>query len=197
MRIIAGKFKSRLVYSPKGVELRPTSDRVKESLFGILGAFIIDKAVLDLYSGTGNLGLETLSRGAASCVFVDSNVRCVAAIKQNLKELGINEGVEVVLKDSFKYIKDAAEKGAKFDIIFLDPPYYKDMIKKSLILLDYYNIITNHSVVIAEHHKRDELPAQEELTLKGRPSYQLRKGLKNLRLYRQEKYGGTFLSFYK
>ncbi len=183
MRIIAGKFKSRLVYSPKGVELKPTSDRVKESLFGILGAFVVDKAVLDLYSGTGNLGLEALSRGAASCVFVDSNVRCVAAIKQNLSELGINEGVGVVLKEALRYIKETAAKGAKFDIIFLDPPYYKDMVKKSLLLLDYYNIITNHSVVIAEHHKKDELPAREEL--------------KNLKLYRQEKYGGTFLSFYK
>lgn len=176
-------YKSRLVYSPKGVELRPTSDRVKESLFGILSVSVIDKAVLDLYSGTGNLGLEALSRGAASCVFVESNARCAAAIKQNLKELGINEGVEVALRDVFKYIKEAAAKGAKFDIIFLDPPYYKDMVKKSLLLLDYYNIITNHSIVIAEHHKKDELPAQEEL--------------KNLKLFRQEKYGGTFLSFYK
>lgn len=183
MRIIAGIYKSRLIYSPKGVELRPTSDRVKESLFGILGAAVIEARALDLYSGTGNLGIEALSRGAASCVFVDSNARCAAAIKQNLKDLGINEGVEVVLKDSFRYIKETAATGAKFDIIFLDPPYYKDMIKKSLILLDYYNIITNHSIVIAEHYKRDELPEQEEL--------------KNLKLYRQERYGGTFLSFYK
>jgi 16S rRNA (guanine(966)-N(2))-methyltransferase RsmD len=183
MRIIAGKYRSRLIYSPRGVELRPTADRVKESLFGILGAAMIDKAVLDLYSGTGNLGIEALSRGAASCVFVDNNPRCVSAIKQNLRALNIDEGTEVILKDVSRYIKEATAKGARFDIIFLDPPYYKDTVKKSLLLLDYYNIITNHSIIVAEHYKRDELPGEEEL--------------KSLKLFRQEKYGGTFLSFYK
>jgi 16S rRNA (guanine(966)-N(2))-methyltransferase RsmD len=183
MRIIAGKYKSRLIHSPKGVELRPTSDRVKESLFGILGALVVDAAALDLYSGTGNLGIETLSRGAASCVFVDNNAKCVEAIKKNLGTLGIDSEAEVVFKDAFKYVKEAHAAGLTFDIIFLDPPYYKDMVKKSLLLLDYYNIITHHSIIAAEHYKRDELPAQEELA--------------RLKLCRQERYGGTFLSFYK
>ncbi|MBI4335475.1 MAG: RsmD family RNA methyltransferase [Candidatus Omnitrophica bacterium] len=216
MRIIAGRFKSRLICSPKGVDLRPTSDRVKESLFGILGAFVMDKAALDLFGGTGNLGIEALSRGAGSCVFVDSNPRCVAAIKKNLEALGI-VGItphpcltgrqanplpigerefdkwlpggerechgQVVLKDAFKYVKEAKEKGLVFDIIFLDPPYYKDMVRKSLILLDNYNIITQSSVIVAEHHRKDELPRPEEL--------------RAMRLYRQEEYGGTFLSFYR
>lgn len=183
MRIIAGKFKSRLIHSPKGVDIRPTSDRLKESLFGILGAFVIDKAVLDLFSGTGNLGIEALSRGARSCIFVDNNPRCIAAIKKNLEALGIRDEAKVVLKDAFKYVKEAEAKGFKFDIIFLDPPYYKDIIRKSLILLDKYNIITYHSSIIAEYYKEDELPAELEL--------------KHLRLYRQEKYGGTLLSFYR
>ncbi len=183
MRIIAGKYKSRLISSPKGVELRPTADRVKESLFGILGAFIIDKAVLDLFSGTGNLGIEALSRGAGSCVFVDKNPRCVTTVKENLATLGIKENVEVKLRDAFKYISEARGSGTKFDLIFLDPPYYKDLIKKSLIMLDNYIIITPHSYITAEHYKADDLPQPGEL--------------KNLKLCRQEKYGGTFLSFYK
>lgn len=202
MRIITGKFKSRLITSPKGVYLRPTADRVKESLFGILGAFVIDKNVLDLFSGTGNLGIEALSRGAKSCVFVDNNPRCIAAIKKNLESLGINpvrhccskmgangvsNGVkgeaEVVLRDVFKYIKEAKEKGPAFDLVLLDPPYYKDMVKKSLILLDDYNIITRLSVIGAQHYRKDELPQPDKL--------------RNLILFRQEKYGVTFLSFYK
>lgn len=183
MRIIAGKFKSRLINAPKGVELRPTSDRVKESMFGILGTFVIDKNVLDLFSGTGNLGIEALSRGAKSCTFVDSNPRCVAAIKKNLESLDAKEGAEVILKDGRRYVKDASENGLIFDLVFLDPPYYKDIVKKSLLLLDNYNIITEFSIVVAEHYKADELPQPHEL--------------KNLELYRQEKYGGTFLSFYK
>ena len=138
MRIIAGKHKSRLIHSPKGVNLRPTSDRVKESLFGILGGFIIGKYALDLFSGTGNLGIEALSRGARSCVFVDNNPRCVTAIKKNLDSLGIKNNTEVALKDVFKYLNEANAKGVKFDLIFLDPPYYGTLVKKSLILLDDY-----------------------------------------------------------
>lgn len=183
MRIIAGKFRSRLISSPKGADIRPTSDRVKESLFGILGSFVVDKDVLDLFSGTGNLGIEALSRGAKSCVFVDTNPRCIAAIKKNLESLGIKENIEVVLKDAFRYAKEANAKGITFDLIFLDPPYYNDLIKKSLLLLDNYNIINNLSTIVAEHYKKDDLPQSQDL--------------KNLRLFRQERYGGTFLSFYR
>lgn len=183
MRIIAGIYKSRLIHAPKGTDIRPTYDRVKESLFGILGALVIDKNVLDLFGGTGNLGIEALSRGAKSVVFVDSHPRCVAAIKQNLESLGIGGQAQVVLKDAFKYLKGAGASGPKFDLVFLDPPYYKDTIKKSLLLLDTYNIITHHSVLVAEHYKLDELPLPEELT--------------SLKLVRQEQYGGTFLSFYR
>lgn len=183
MRVIAGKFKSRLIHSPKGAELRPTSDRVKESLFGILGASVIGKDALDLFSGTGNLGIEALSRGARFCVFVDKNPRCITAIKKNLDALGINEDIEVKLMDGFKYIKEANNGGVKFDVIFLDPPYYKELIKKSLILLDNYNIIRPSGIAVAEHYKEDDLPQPQELN--------------NLELCRQQRYGGTFLSFYK
>lgn len=183
MRIIAGRFKSRLITSPKGVYIRPTSDLVKESLFNMLGGFIIDKDALDLFSGTGNLGIEALSRGAKSCVFVDNNHRCVTAIKKNLEALGIKEDIEVISRDGFKYIKESNQKGLIFDLIFLDPPYYEGIIKKSLILLDNYNIINPSGIVVAEHYKKDDLPQPQELI--------------NLKLYRQERYGGTILSFYK
>ena len=193
MRVIAGKYKSRLIKSPAGVparpngrsggELRPTSDRVKESLFGILGNFVMDKDVLDLFSGTGNLGIEALSRGAKSCIFVDNNPRCITAINKNLESLGIKEDVEVILKDVFKYVKQAGANGLEFDLILLDPPYYKEMIKKSLRLLDNHIIIKPLGFIVTEHYKTDDLPAPGEL--------------RHLELCRQEKYGGTFLSFYR
>lgn len=183
MRVIAGQLKSRLIKSPKGVDLRPTSDRVKESLFGILAGSVIGKNVLDLFSGTGNLGIEALSRGAESCVFVDSNPRCTTAIKKNLEAFGIEEKGQVLLKDSFKFIRQAQADGLVFDLIFLDPPYYNNMTKKCLILLDNYNIINFSTTIITEHYKMDELPQPAEL--------------KELEICRQGKYGGTILSFYR
>ena len=183
MRIIAGKFKSRVIKPPKGAGLRPTSARVKESLFGILGGFVIDKEVLDLFSGTGNLGLEALSRGARSCVFVDNNPRCTTAIAKNLEVLGAQKEAQVLLKDTFKFIKEAHRANSVFDVVFIDPPYYTDMIKKCLILLDNYNIINPSGFVIAEHHTEDDLPQSTEL--------------RHLGLCRQQRYGGTILSFYK
>jgi len=183
MRIIAGQFKSRLIKSPKGVDLRPTSDRVKESLFGILAGSVIDKNILDLFSGTGNLGIEALSRGAKSCVFVDNNPRCITAIKNNLETFGIGQKAQVLLKDSSRFISQAQADGLVFDLIFLDPPYHNNLTKKCLILLDNYNIINPSTTIIAEHYKRDELPQPDEL--------------KNLELFRQGKYSGTILSFYR
>ncbi|MCX5716111.1 MAG: 16S rRNA (guanine(966)-N(2))-methyltransferase RsmD [Candidatus Omnitrophica bacterium] len=185
MRITAGEYRSRLIRSPRGVPIRPTADRVKQALFNILGKVIIDRSVLDLFGGTGNLGLEAISRGAASCVFIDNNVRCIDAIKYNVESLKLPQSVktEVILQDAFWYIREVAKKGLQFGLIFLDPPYHKELIKKSLILLDNYNIITPSSYVIAEHYRKDDLPADEEL--------------KNLELCRQEKYGSTILSFYR
>jgi len=183
MRIIAGEYKSRKIEPPAGVNIRPTSDRVKEALFNILGPRVIGKRVLDLFSGSGNLGIEALSRGAKSCVFVDNNQQCIRTIKSNLTSLGIEGNENVVLKDALKFIKDPGGDEGVFDIIFVDPPYYKDIVKNSLILLDNYNIISALTIVIAEHHRRDDVPQSEEL--------------KKIELFRQERYGGTILSFYK
>ncbi|MDD5449184.1 MAG: 16S rRNA (guanine(966)-N(2))-methyltransferase RsmD [Candidatus Omnitrophica bacterium] len=183
MRIIAGRFRSRRIESPKGVTIRPTSDRVKESLFGILGPFVMGKNCLDLFGGTGNLGLEALSRGARSCTFIDNNPRCVSIIRKNAESLGVTKEANINLADAIRYVKKTAKEGLVFDLIFLDPPYHKGIVKKSLILLDDYNIISKLSIIVAEHHREDELPPADEL--------------RKLTMFRQEKYGGTFLSFYR
>lgn len=182
MRIVGGIYKSRHIKVPKGVDVRPTSDRTKEALFSILGGFIKDKCALDLFSGSGNLGLEAISRGAKEVTFVDKSPRCVRAIRENIRLLGIIEDrYNVILKDALSFIKETHLSGIRYDLVLLDPPYYHALVKKTLNLLDNHIIITSSGLIVAEHYKKDQLPNT----------------LRNIVLYRQCKYGQTILSFFK
>ena len=118
MRIVAGSFKGRRLQAPRGVNTRPTADRVREALFSILGQ-LDGERVLDLFAGSGALGIEALSRGASEAVFVDSDTRAVAAIRRNLDEIGIDASVH--RRDALAYLRGAG--GGPFDLVFLDPPY--------------------------------------------------------------------------
>ncbi len=121
MRIVAGEFGGRRLVAPPGDATRPTSDRVREALFSVLGASVQDARVLDLYAGSGALGLESLSRGAASAVFVDRAPRAVAAIRANLEALGIEADVRRM--EAPTAIRTASARGEAYDLVFLDPPY--------------------------------------------------------------------------
>src|SRR6056297_149625 len=120
MRIIAGIAKGRKIYSGNIEGTRPTLDRVKESLFNIIGYPLNGYNILDLFAGTGNLGLEALSRGASFVTFVDNNRECYRVIKRNVELLNFNARSEILNKDSLKFLEDTSKK---FDIIFMDPPY--------------------------------------------------------------------------
>lgn len=182
MRVIAGKYRSRIIKMPKGPKIRPTKDRVREALFGIIGEFIHGATVLDVFAGSGAFGIEALSRGAKRAVFVDNDNRCITTIKQNLKSLGIeSDMVSIVRMDSFKAFSVFEKNNEKFDIILLDPPYYKDLAKKSLIKLDRRDILQLHCVIVAEHHKSDVLPED----------------LNSITSYRTVCYGDVCLTFYK
>lgn len=181
MRIVAGKYKSRLIDMPKGVRIRPTQDRIREAIFNILSRRCIGAKVLDLYSGSGALGIEALSRGAGEAAFVDSNKKCIKTIKENLNGLNIEYNYEVLQVDALRFIKLCGAKELRFDLIFLDPPYHKGMAEKTLIELDNCDIITRSGVVIAENFKKDKIP----------------KSLNNFKLIRQNTYGDTLISFYK
>ena len=182
MRIIAGKYRSRIIKMPKGVKIRPTKDRIREALFSIIGEFIYDAIVLDAFAGSGAFGIEALSRGAKRVVFIDEDKRCVATIKENLKTLGIKDGtVSIIRMDTFKAFYVLEHKKEKFNIILLDPPYYKDMAKKSLIKLNHRDILKLPCIIIAEHHKDDTLP----------------KDFNSISSYRTARYGDIWLSFYK
>jgi 16S rRNA (guanine966-N2)-methyltransferase len=120
VRIIAGAHKGRRLVAPPGRGTRPTSDRVREALFSILGARVEDARVLDLFAGSGALGIEALSRGAAAATFVESDAAAVRAIRANL---GAIDGGEVVRRDVRAFLRTARDDGRQYDLVFLDPPY--------------------------------------------------------------------------
>ncbi|MCL2202088.1 MAG: 16S rRNA (guanine(966)-N(2))-methyltransferase RsmD, partial [Oscillospiraceae bacterium] len=126
MRVISGSVRGRKLKEPAGVSVRPTSDMVKESVFNIIQFDIEGRKVLDMFAGTGQLGLEALSRGAGSAVFVDSKSDSVKLIWENVKICGFEDRVQVLLRDALRY----AEGDEKFDLIFLDPPYGDGVLEK-------------------------------------------------------------------
>ncbi len=160
MRIIGGEYKSRLIAIPKGVQIRPTQDKVREALFNILGD-VSRKRVLELFAGTGAFGIESISRGARSATFVDNNFRCAKTIKLNLESLGVSESkYNIIRTNALSSIAQLAKAGEKYDLIFLDPPYYKGLAEKCLINIDAYDIVSPVGLVIVEHFKKDALDAE-------------------------------------
>lgn len=181
MRIVGGIYKSRLIAMPKGVEIRPTQDKVREAIFNILGD-VTGKAVLELFAGSGAFGIEAISRGAKSATFVDNDFHCVRTIKANLETLGVDSSkYDIIKADALIAPSRLAADGKKFDIVFLDPPYYKDMAKKCLIKIDYYDILSPIALVLAEHFKKDALDAQ----------------LKGLLFVDERRYGDTLITIFR
>jgi 16S rRNA (guanine966-N2)-methyltransferase len=162
MRIIGGEYKSRLIDMPKGVDIRPTQDKVRQAIFNILGD-ISGKNVLELFAGSGAFGIEAISRGARHVTFVDNNFRCCQTVKSNLESLAVNESkYDIIKADALKALPRFDKTGEKFDIIFLDPPYYKEIAKKCLINIDSYDIVSPVGLILVEHFKKDALDAELE-----------------------------------
>lgn len=149
MKIISGKYRGRILegFDLKGT--RPTMDRVKESLFAMIQEYIPNSTVLDLFSGSGNLGIEALSEGADYAYLVDSNFKAVNVIKKNIKKIGI-EQVEVWNKDYKKALEDLKKENKKMDIIFLDPPYKTDYIEESIKKIEQDNLLELDGIIVCE-----------------------------------------------
>lgn len=154
MRIIAGRFRGRTLATPKSRTVRPTADRVREAVFSILGDRVVGSRVLDLFAGTGALGLEALSRGASCAVFVDSHPSSTALIRTNLARCGIHapEG-EILALNAAAAVSRLASQNRLFDLIFMDPPYGKGWIGKTLEILQ--PVTASDALVVAEHHAQD------------------------------------------
>jgi 16S rRNA (guanine(966)-N(2))-methyltransferase RsmD len=158
MRIISGASKGRKLARPKSQSLRPTSDRVKESIFNILGEEVKGKLVLDLFAGTGNLGIEALSRGAKKAVFVEKGRQALRLIQRNIIQVGLEGRVEIIPRDVNRAIGILKLRGEIFDLILMDPPYEKGWIKRTLMKLGSRPIYHLDSILVIEHDRREPLP---------------------------------------
>lgn len=154
MKIISGKYKGRNLDGHNLDGTRPTMERVKESLFAIIQNHLDNAIVLDLFSGSGNLGIEALSEGASFAYLVDFNKKAAITIKNNLNNIGINEAEVINLdyKKALNYLKDK-----KMDLIFLDPPYKTDYIEQSIKLIDEYNMLNEDGLIICENDSLDKI----------------------------------------
>jgi 16S rRNA (guanine966-N2)-methyltransferase len=183
MRIIAGTFRSRQLKSLKGLSLRPTSDMLRETLFNILGPRVEGSRFLELFAGTGAIGIEAISRGAATAVFVENHSATVRLIRENLVALEITSGARVVLASVTSALEKLQnEKTDAFDFIFLDPPYanendYADTLRS----LENSSLVSDSTIVIVEHQKNFKLPAR----------------LSRMQPFRTVRQGDSALSFYR
>jgi 16S rRNA (guanine966-N2)-methyltransferase len=190
MRVIAGTYRSRILKSLKGLALRPTSDILRETLFNVLGPAVAGARFIDVFAGTGAVGIEALSRGAADVVFIEKHPPAVALIRKNLESLGVRSGVTVLGADALRGLEKLAAKRAAistedsppFDFVFLDPPYAAtEEYARVLRALGSASFLAPGSVVIAEHHKKFDLPAH----------------VGSLTRFRVLKQGDAALSFYR
>jgi 16S rRNA (guanine966-N2)-methyltransferase len=185
MRVIAGKFKSRAVKPPKNMHVRPTSDKVKGALFNMLEP-LEGCSVVDFYAGTGNLGIEAISRGAREVVFVEKEPESLKLVNENLQSFGINprdpkENIRVIPAEVARAFYLLRQEGKKFDILLADPPYETGVLKRLQHLLMEYPILKEGGIFAVEHGLKDtELLAEFPYPL-----------------IRQKKYGDTFLSLFK
>ena len=155
MRIISGKARGRRLKEPMGRDIRPTTDKVKESIFNILQFDIEGRRVLDLFAGTGQLGIEALSRGASSCVFVDESAKALALVRENLKISALGEQAEIYQAESISFLSHAP---GKFDLVFLDPPYDTKLLEQALEAVFRFDILKPNGIILCESRENQVLP---------------------------------------
>lgn len=172
MRIISGKYKGKKLLGFNLDGTRPTMDRVKESLFASIQNYIPNSTCLDLFAGSGALGIEAISMGAQKIVLIDNNQEAINTIKTNTQN--ISENIEIKKIDYKKYLKETKEK---FDIIFLDPPYDNKLLNKSLKYISEYNILKENGIIICEYEKENPITS--------------------LKLIKEKKYGTTNIKIFK
>lgn len=157
MRIITGKARGLRLNVPKNYDVRPTADRVKESLFNILGMQVKNASVLDFFAGSGNLGLEAWSRGAASVLFVDRSRISLDLVKGNIEKCRASEDCRTLFGDAVTVVDRLARKGEHFKLIFLDPPYNKNLIQNVLQKDSFPDILAEDALIVAEHSAHDDI----------------------------------------
>lgn len=181
MRIIAGKAKGRKLIPPATMETRPTLDRVKEAMFSIIQGYIPEAVVVDVFAGTGSLGLEAASRGAKEVYLVDKSSVTFPLLKQNVNTLKFDDFCYPLNMDSYDALRMLAKKNKKFDLIFIDPPYCKEMIPEALKLIEENKMLQEDGIIVTKIDSIEEI-------------YE---GYKDIKIVRSKKYGNTTVCFYQ
>ncbi len=184
MRVIAGSAKGRRLKAPDTLDTRPILDRVKTALFDILAPDIVESRFLDLFAGTGQIGIEALSRGAASATFVELSGEVVKLVRENLALTRLETNAEVIRADAFVFLRDAHAQRREFDIVYVAPPQYKQMAAQALERLDQAPLTTPGGLVIVQMHPRERSDIAAD-------------ALSRLRLYDERTYGSTLLMFFE
>jgi 16S rRNA (guanine966-N2)-methyltransferase len=181
MRIIAGLAKGRKLLAPVGFETtRPTLDRVKESMFSIIQNRVYGSRALDVFAGTGSLGLEAASRGAKKCILVDKSPETYGFLQKNIENLKFTDICRSLNMDSYKALEKLGAEGEVFDIIFIDPPYMKDMIPRAVEMIQELNLLEKDGIIVTK------IDTQEEIY----------EGTDKIILSNYRKYGNTTICFY-
>ncbi len=179
MRVIAGSAKGRKLLSVPGEGTRPITDRVKESLFDIIGADIEGALLLDLFAGTGSVGIEALSRGAQHVILIDKAFQAIQVLRKNLELTGLARQATVIKGDAFRYLADsAAQRG--MDYIYVAPPQYQELWAKAMLALDERDLLAYDGMIIVQIHPKEAHPLE----------------LQRFQLERERRYGSTLLQFW-
>jgi 16S rRNA (guanine966-N2)-methyltransferase len=182
MRIISGQWRGMRLEAGQHENLRPLTDRIKESVFGIIDDFVEDAQVLDLFAGSGSFGIEALSRGAASVIFCEKDSQATSVIRKNLEKIRCEtHRFEIVRADVFKCIRNLFQRNIQFDLIFLDPPFRTPVSQKIFASLSDFDVLRRKGIMIFRHHKKETV--LEKMT--------------NFDLFRSKQYGDSMVRFYK
>lgn len=181
MRVVSGKFKGKALKAVPGNSTRPTTDKVKEAMFNIIGPYFDDGVCLDLFAGSGGLGLEALSRGMEYAIFVDKDGKAIGTIRANIEQCSAEEHCEVYRNDALRAVKALKKREMIFDCIFLDPPYKKQQLVLLLETIDDFHLLKEDGIIVCEHSFDVALPNE----------------IGRLSRVRNETYGIITISIYK
>lgn len=179
IRVIGGELKGRKLLTVPGIKTRPTADRVRESIFDILDFRVLDASVLDLYAGTGAMGIEALSRGAESVVFADDNPAALSTLKKNLKDCSLENRSRTLKWNILQNLNILRAYKPAFNLVFIDPPYDKKMVRPTLLNLGVSRCLANSATVVIEHATQEPIPGN----------------LPGFNITDQRRYGKTLVSF--
>lgn len=181
VRIIAGKARGRKLIPPATMETRPTLDRVKESMFSMIQNYIPDAVVVDVFAGTGSLGLEAASRGAKEVYLVDRSKEAFSLLKQNIENLKFEDTCYALNKDSYEALRYLSDRNKLFDVIFVDPPYCREMIPEAIKIIYDKKILSKDGIIVTKIDSIEEIY----------------KGYEEISLIKSRKYGNTTICLYK